>query len=55
MYYMGKPIWYEYTDPIGHVHKLHKVCAEHNGYKVKPITADTTSETFDISGRYVKC
>lgn len=40
MYVKGKPVWFEYTDPIGNIHKLHKICADHNGYKVKLVTVD---------------
>jgi len=54
MYVKGKPVWYEYTDPLGHVHKLHKLCADQEGYKVKSITASTEGETHDISGKYIK-
>lgn len=39
MYVKGKPVWYIYTDPIGNVHKLHKVCAQLGEYKAKPVTA----------------
>lgn len=54
MYVKGKPVWYEYTDPIGHSHKLHKQCADQEGYKVKQVTANVTNECQDISGKYVK-
>lgn len=54
MYVKGKPVWYEYTDPIGHTHKLHKQCADQEGYKVKQVTANVTNECQDISGNYVK-
>lgn len=52
MYVKGKPVWHEYTDPLGHVHKLHKLCADQHGYKVKEPTAVVTNECFDISGKY---
>lgn len=45
MYVNGKPVWFEYTDPIGNVHKLAKQCAEYNGYKVKETTANVVNET----------
>ena len=44
MYVKGKPVWYVYTDPIGNEHKMHKICADRNGYKVKPLTADLKAD-----------
>lgn len=51
-YYMGEPVFQTYVDPLGHEHKLHKMCHEYGGYAVKPITVDVTNETTDISGNY---
>ena len=44
MYIKGKPVWYEYTDPLGHIHKLHKICAKYGEHEVKPVTAAPKDE-----------
>lgn len=39
MYVNGKPTFFEYTDPIGAKHKMHKQCAKWGGYDKKNVTA----------------
>lgn len=44
----GNRVWAEYKDPVGNVHKLHKLCAQSGEYG-KPITASFQPD--DIYGK----
>lgn len=45
MYVKGKPVYLEYADTCGNVHKLHKICFKVGGYENKPVTAAVDMET----------
>ena len=38
------PHFAEYTDPIGQVHRVHKVCLERSPHLLKPVTASPMGE-----------
>lgn len=49
MYVHGKPVFEEWTDPIGNAHRLHKECAKRGGYKTKPVTAAPVGEMLPMN------